>query len=212
MTNVVLAGIGGQGILTLASLIGNAALIEGYEVRLSEARGMAQRGGPVTCHVRFGLKVYSPLIMEGSADIIISLETSEALRVAQYLKPLGAAVLNDLVLPPPMAIIKGFQYPSLEIIVASFRRITEKIYVIRALEMAEKIGSLNVMNSIVLGAAFATGELEVSKNALVEAITSRFGEKWKDINVRAFEEGAKAVSEKKQTIHRLISGGVGCVL
>jgi indolepyruvate ferredoxin oxidoreductase beta subunit len=196
MANVILSGVGGQGVLTLAALIGNAAVIEGYEVRLSEVHGMAQRGGSVTCHVRYGAKIYSPLLMEGSADMIIALEVSEAFRVAQFLKVGGAVILNDYELPPPMTIIKGLKYPGLSTVIDGFSEYTDKVYVVNANKIAAEVGSLNVANTVILGAAWATGGLDIKKDSLIEAMTVRFGEKWKSINVKAFEEGAKAV--KKQ--------------
>ncbi|MBS7647913.1 MAG: indolepyruvate oxidoreductase subunit beta [Candidatus Bathyarchaeia archaeon] len=195
MANVVLSGVGGQGVLTLAALIGSAAIFDGYEVRMSEVHGMAQRGGQVVCHVKYGAKVYSPLVMEGTADLIVALEASEALRVAHYLKARGAIIINNLELPPPLAVIKGVKYPNLKTIVEELSKITGKVYVVNAQEIAKTVGSLNVVNTIMLGASWATGELDVSENSLIKAIVSRFGEKWKDINVKAFKEGVKAVSK-----------------
>ena len=190
---MILTGIGGQGIITLATLIGNAAVLEGYEVRMSEVHGMAQRGGHVVCHLRFGSSIYSPLVMEGMADLLVSLELSEVLRVLQYLKPNGTVIINNYKAPPPLAVIKGVKYPSIEEVLVELLKVTSKVYTINAQEIARNLGTLNVMNTVVLGAVWATQELGISKESLIKAITMRFGEKWKDINVKAFEAGANAL-------------------
>lgn len=194
MVNIVLSGVGGQGVLTLAALIGSAAIFDGFEVRMSEVHGMAQRGGQVVCHVKFGAKVHSPLVMEGTADLMVSLEVSESLRVARYLKLNGVIILNSLELPPPSAVIKGIKYPNLKVVASELSKVTGKLYVVNAQEIAEKIGSLNVVNTAMLGAVWAKGEMGLSKDSLIKAIVSRFGEKWREVNVKAFEEGARAVT------------------
>ncbi|MEM0320075.1 MAG: 2-oxoacid:acceptor oxidoreductase family protein, partial [Candidatus Nezhaarchaeales archaeon] len=101
--NIVLSGIGGQGILTLASILGTAAVIEGYDVRVAEVHGMAQRGGAVVCHVKIGKIVNSPLVMEGSADVLLSLELSETIRALNFLKPRGVVVMSKSAFPPPLS-------------------------------------------------------------------------------------------------------------
>ncbi|MBS7605802.1 MAG: indolepyruvate oxidoreductase subunit beta [Candidatus Bathyarchaeia archaeon] len=194
--NILLSGVGGQGILTLAELLGDAAILDGYEVRVSEVHGMAQRGGQVVCHVRFGKNVYSPLIIEGASDMLISLEVLESLRAARYLKHEGVVIINSLELPPPLAIIKGIKYPSINDAIKEFMKITKKIYVINSMEIIKRNRlPAATINTIILGSAWATGELGLSRDSLIKAMIRRFGEKWKDINIKAFEEGAKYLSE-----------------
>lgn len=195
MANIVLCGVGGQGVLTLAALIGTAATFEGYDVKMSEVHGMAQRGGPVSCHVRFGVKVHSPLIIEGTADVLAALEVSESLRFVHYLKPNGTAILNSFEIPPPLALIKGVKYPGLDSVAREVLKITENLFIVNAQGIADTIGSLNVVNTAMLGAVWAKGSLGISKESLVGAIVSRFGEKWKEVNVKALEEGAKTISK-----------------
>ncbi|MDI9620068.1 MAG: indolepyruvate oxidoreductase subunit beta [Candidatus Nezhaarchaeota archaeon] len=195
LTNIVLAGVGGQGIITLAALIGDAAMSSGYDVRISEVHGMAQRGGRVVCHVKYGPKVHSPLVPEETADIVASTEASEVLEILRYLKPDGTVLFSDYRLIPSLAIIKGLGYPDLETIIESARNVAERVYIVRAQEIARRLGSLNVVNTVMLGALWATGELKISRDKVEGAVTVRFGEKWRDLNMKALEEGIKSLPE-----------------
>lgn len=193
--DIVLSGVGGQGILTLASIIGTAAVIEGYDVKVAEVHGMAQRGGSVICYVKLGKKVSSPLVMEGSADMIISLELSETLRALQYLKPKGVVVVNSNALPPPISMILGFQYPSLEAVLEELKNFAEDVYVVDAHEIARSVGSPQSANMVILGSAWATGGLALSKEAILKAMSKTFKEYAAKLNHKAFEEGAKVVKK-----------------
>ncbi len=191
--DAVLSGIGGQGVLTLAALMGAAAVIEGYDVRVSEVHGMAQRGGSVVCHVKIGERVSSPLVMEGSADMVLSLELSETARALQYLKPKGVVVVNSNALPPPLSIIAGIPYPSLSALIEEVKRVAGDVYVIDASEIARALGSPQSANVVLLGAAWATGRLLLSKDSIFKAMARAFSGRALDVNKRAFEEGAGAV-------------------
>jgi len=193
--DLVLSGVGGQGILTLAALVGTAAVIEGYDVRVSEVHGMAQRGGPVVCHVKIGERVSSPLVMEGSADMILSLELSETARALQYLKPKGVAIVNSNALPPPLSIIAGIPYPSLNALIEEAKRIAEEVYALDANEIAKALGSPPSANVVMLGAAWATGRLLLSKDSILKAMARTFSGRALDVNRRAFEEGARVVEK-----------------
>jgi len=193
--DVVLSGVGGQGILTLAALMGTAAIVDGYDVRVSEVHGMAQRGGSVVCHVKIGERVSSPLVMEGSADMLVSLELSETARSLQYLKPKGVVVVNNSALPPPLSIIAGIPYPSLDALIEDAKKITSDVYVINANEIAKALGSPLSANVVMLGAAWATGRLLLSKDSIFKAMARTFGQRAFEANKRAFEEGVKAVEK-----------------
>ena len=193
--DVVLSGVGGQGILTLAALMGTAAIIDGYDVRISEVHGMAQRGGQVVCHVRIGERVSSPLVMEGSADMVVSLELSETIRALQYLKPKGIVVMNSNALPPPLSIITGFPYPSLNALIEEAREIAGEVYALNANEIAKGIGFPQSANLVMLGAAWATGKLLLSKDSILKSIAKLFSGRAFDANKRAFEEGVMAVEK-----------------
>ena len=193
--DVVLSGVGGQGILTLAALMGTAAIIDGYAVRVSEVHGMAQRGGSVICHVKIGEGVSSPLVIEGSADMVVSLELSETIRALQYLKPKGVVVMNSNALPPPLSIITGFQYPDLNALIEEAREVAGEVYVLNANEIANSIGSPQSANLVMLGAAWATGKLLLSKDSILKSIARMFSGRALDVNRRAFEEGARAIEK-----------------
>jgi len=191
--DVVLSGVGGQGILTLAALMGTAAIIDGYDVRVSEVHGMAQRGGQVVCHVKIGERVSSPLVMEGSADMVVSLELFETIRALQYLKPKGIVVMNSNALPPPLSIITGFPYSSLDALIEEAKEVAGEVYALNANEIAKGIGSPQSANLVMLGAAWATGKLLLSKDSILKSIAKLFSGRAFDANKRAFEEGAMAV-------------------
>ncbi|RLF05404.1 MAG: indolepyruvate oxidoreductase subunit beta [Thermoprotei archaeon] len=191
--NMVLSGVGGQGILTLAAVLGTAAILDGYDVRISEVHGMAQRGGSVICHVKIGDKINSPLVMEGSADIIISLEVSEVLKALHYLKPGGTIVVSSFELPPPLSMIRGLEYPHLDKVIDDAKRVASEIYCVDAYEVAKKIGSPLSANMVILGSTWATGKLILSKESLIKAIARNFKENIASVNIKAFEEGAKMV-------------------
>ena len=193
--NMILSGVGGQGILTLATVLGTAAILDGYDVRVSEVHGMSQRGGSVICHVKIGDKIDSPLVMEGSADIVISLEASEVLKALHYLKPSGIIVVNNFELPPPLSMIKGLEYPHLNKIIDDVKEIAGEIYTVDAYEIAKNIGSPLSANMVILGSTWATGKLILSKESLVKAIAKSFKEHIASMNIRAFEEGTKMVKK-----------------
>ena len=109
--NILIVGVGGQGVLLASELLSTVALESGYDTKKSEVHGMAQRGGAVTSHVRLGEKIFSPLIPEGSADVILAFEQAEAQRWVHFLKDGGTVVVNNFKLIPPIASMKGFQYP-----------------------------------------------------------------------------------------------------
>jgi len=191
--DVVLSGVGGQGVLTLAALMGTAAIVDGYDVRVSEVHGMAQRGGSVVCHVKIGERVSSPLVMEGSADMLVSLELLETARSLQYLKPKGVVIVNNSALPPPLSIIAGIPYPGLDALIEDAKKVASDVYVINANEIAKALGSSPSANVVMLGAAWATGRLLLSKDSIFKAMARAFSGRALDVNKRAFEEGARTI-------------------
>ncbi len=193
--NIVLSGVGGQGILTLASVLGSAAIINGFDVRISEVHGMAQRGGSVICHVKYGRKVASPLVMKRMADIIISLEASETLKSLNYLKPGGTIIMSTSQFPPPLSTIKGLRYPNLNEIFDDIKSVAGEVYIVNANEIARKIGSILTANMVVLGSAWSTGKLHLTRESIIKSINMNFKEHIAAMNIKAFEEGIKAVKK-----------------
>lgn len=147
--NILLVGVGGQGTIMVSRLLTQGLIKAGYDVKMSEIHGMAQRGGSVSTQVRYGSKVYSPIIGRGQADIMVAFEKMEAVRYAEFLKPDGIAVINDYEIVP-MSVASGYaEYPqgTMEIMEANFNVIK-----VDAAEVAMSLGNPKVMNVVLLGA------------------------------------------------------------
>jgi indolepyruvate ferredoxin oxidoreductase beta subunit len=149
--NVLLAGIGGQGVLTAGQLLSEAALEAGYDVKKSEIHGMAQRGGVVTSHVRVGQRVFSPVISPGEVDLLVGFEEAEALRWRPEVRPGGTLVVNCLRVLPPVVNLGLFSYP--EDPVALLRSFAGTVYPVEASAMAVEMGSPRLAGTILMGVA-----------------------------------------------------------
>ena len=186
--NVVLAGVGGQGILLAAEILGTAAVKESYNVRVSELHGMAQRGGAVVSHVRIGEKALAPTVLEDTADAIVGFEPMEALRNIRF------ASQNTIVLANTKAFkISGAEYPPVEKLLEQLRSFTRNIVPVNAATLAEKAGAVITQNIVMIGALAATGKLPLKTETLKEALRELVPAKYLDINMRAFELGYNAV-------------------
>lgn len=184
--NVLLSGVGGQGII-LASKVLSAGLIKaGYDVKMSEVHGMAQRGGSVTTQVRFGEKVYSPIIGKGQADILIAFEKMEGGKWLEYLNIDGQMVINDYEIPSAPILTGEIEYP--EGIVEEIKEKIDEVTVINGPDLAKEAGNFKTMNIAIIGALVkAIGlESEVDWNEVIEeTIKPRFI----DVNKKAFKLG-----------------------
>lgn len=147
--NILLVGVGGQGTILVSKILSNGLVGAGYDVKMSEVHGMAQRGGSVSTQVRYGKKIYSPIIGKGQADILVSFETMEALRWLEYLNPDGKVVVNDYQIPSAPILMGKKDYPEgvLELIKAK-----ADTTVIKAAEIAEGLGNAKAMNVVLFGA------------------------------------------------------------
>jgi indolepyruvate ferredoxin oxidoreductase beta subunit len=183
--DIFLAGVGGQGILLASEVLGEAFLRAGYDVKKSEVHGMAQRGGAVTTHLRFGPKVYAPLIEPGKADLLIAFEKLEALRFLHYLAPGGTLVANGQEIPPAPVSSGQERYP--QDIEARLRAATERVYLVNALQTALDLGEVRAVNMVMAGAA--SHFLPIDEAAYREAIAARVKPRFVDVNVRAFQAG-----------------------
>ena len=193
--NIVLAGVGGQGILLASEVLGTAALKEGLNVRVGEIHGMAQRGGAVVSTVRIGEKVLSPLVLEGNADIILGFEPLEVLRNIRYASEKTLIVVGDERIPPPGLTLKGESYPPREEILKKLKLFSKNVIVVEALKLAKEAGSAIMQNSVLLGALSATGKLPIKKKSLIEALKELVPEKYAEMNAKAFELGYKYVEK-----------------
>ncbi|MCB6994529.1 indolepyruvate oxidoreductase subunit beta [bacterium 210820-DFI.6.37] len=188
-TNILIVGVGGQGTLLASVLLGKLALEEGFDVKLAEVHGMAQRGGSVVTHVRISeTEVYSPLIEEGGADVIIAFEELEAYRWISYLKKDGAIFVNTQQIKPMPVIMGTAEYP--EDVVGFLKENAAKVISIDALDIATKCGSVKAVNTVLLGAV--AKELPFSKESWLKQIESTVKPKFVELNKTAFEKGYQA--------------------
>lgn len=191
--DIILAGVGGQGVLLFAEILGEAAVQEGLNVRVSEIHGMAQRGGAVVSDVRIGEKALAPTILEGMADVIVGLEPLEALRNIKYASAKTLMLLNTTMIKPS-GIPQDAVYPSLEAILEKIRLFTKNIITIDAADIAKSLGSLAVQNIVMLGAMAASGKLPVKLETVKNSVQDSVSAKFVEVNLRAFEAGYSKVS------------------
>lgn len=195
MKNIIIAGVGGQGSLLAANILGHYALKKGYDVKLSEVHGMAQRGGSVVTYVRIGdedEKVFSPLIDEGQADILLTFEILEGLRWSKYLKKDNAKLYANIQKILPMPVITGAKtYPEdIENKIKS--QIADSVF-INALELAEQAGSQKAVNTVLLGAL--ARDIDPNIDLWNEVIEETVKPKFVDLNKRAFLLGFNSQSD-----------------
>ncbi len=185
--NIVMSGVGGQGVLVASDILTMAALNAGLDTKKSEVHGMAQRGGSVVSQIRIGEKIYSPLIAKGSADILIAFEKLEAVRYLEMLKPGGVVVVNDQQITPLTVYFANIPYP--EDVEAICRRRADQFFAVEGIQLAEELGNTRVLNTVMLGALSAF--LDIKKTDWIKAIEQRVPPKTIPLNIKAFEEGAK---------------------
>ena len=182
--NIMIVGVGGQGTLLTSRVLGKAALAKGYDVKISEVHGMAQRGGSVVTFVRFGDKVNEPVVEEGQADLIIAFERLEALRYAHFLKKDGVLVINDCRIDPMTVTIGVGQYPTN--ILEDLAK-THTVYTIDGNKAAAELGNPKVLNSVVLG--LAAKHLPFEEKDWMETIANTVPQKTVALNQKAFLKG-----------------------
>jgi indolepyruvate ferredoxin oxidoreductase beta subunit len=182
--NIMIVGVGGQGTLLTSRILGGITVAAGYDVKLSEVHGMAQRGGSVVTYVRYGEKVAEPIVEEGQADVLIAFERLEALRYAHFLKKDGVIIVNDQRIDPMPVVTGAAEYPE-----GVIEQLKEKYRVVAvdAMEEAVKIGNSRVFNVIILG--IAAKNMDFPKEQWIEVIKNTVPPKTVDINVKAFERG-----------------------
>ncbi|MFO7967155.1 MAG: indolepyruvate ferredoxin oxidoreductase subunit beta [Archaeoglobaceae archaeon] len=190
--NVLLVGVGGQGILTSAMILGEAALNADINVLGAETHGMAQRGGSVEVHIRMG-NVYSPLIPVGGADTIVSLEPVEALRFSRYAKEGTKVVLNTRSIVPLSASMEGLEYPSIKEITETLEDIGCKVYPFDATAIAERVARAQASNVVLLGALSSAVELPFDIRSLESGLKSVLPEKLHKMNIKALKSGYEAI-------------------
>ena len=187
--NIVLAGVGGQGTLLAAEILGVAAIKDGLNVRVSEIHGMAQRGGAVVSTVRVGEKVLAPTVLEGQANVFLGFEPMETLRNLKFASEKTLVIMSDEKIAPPELTAKNLSYPSMAEILKKIQRFTKRVIIVETARLAKKAGSSLTQNIVLLGALAATGKMPIKKECLMEALKELVPAKHVKVNVKAFELG-----------------------
>jgi indolepyruvate ferredoxin oxidoreductase beta subunit len=187
--NILLAGVGGQGVILMSELLGRSAIADGMRVRGSEILGMAVRGGSVTSIIRIGDDVYGPLIPQGKCDVLIGMEPSEGLRNTSYLSRSGSVILNTTPIIPFTVSLGQSSYPSLDQILEKLNSVAGKVITLNAAEIAKEAGSLLSANIVMLGALFGTGLPPIKVTTIKESVQARFPAKVAPVNIKAFDLG-----------------------
>ena len=182
--NIMIVGVGGQGTLLASRILGNTVINEGYDVKLSEVHGMSQRGGSVVTYVKYGDKVYSPIIGEGEADIILAFEMLEAYRALPYLKKGGVMIANSQKIDPMPVITGAAKYPE-----DIDKKLSDKINLVEvdALDLAKKAGNMKAVNVVLIGVMAKITDIEYEK--WIDTIKKTVPEKFLEANLKAFELG-----------------------
>jgi len=194
-SDIIVTGIGGQGVLTLANVIAWSALREGLDVKTSELHGLAQRSGTIPCHVRFGEKIYSPLVLEGKANLIIGLEPLEALRACYYGSRENKTIflINSYEVIPLSIFVAKEKYPSLNHIINALKSFSANVITLDASEKVKNTtGGIISTNIYILGYASAKKLIPLKKQSILKGIKEVIPERYLELNKKVFDLGFKA--------------------
>lgn len=196
---ILVAGTGGQGVLVLGGLLDRAARLSGFKTVIgSEIHGMAQRGGPLTSYTRLGEDVHGPIISIGCADVLIGLELIEGLRHIERLSKNGWLIVAEKRIPSTSMWLGKRLYPGRNEILDAMKKFTDKIILLDPYKIAYKVGSIKTMNLVMLGATCSfVADFPISQENIIQAIWESFPEKLININLRAFKEGIRAISNEE---------------
>ncbi len=186
--SIMIVGVGGQGSLLASKLLGQLLLTRGYDVKVSEVHGMSQRGGSVVTYVRYGDKVYSPVIDKGQADCIVSFELLEAARWTEYLKPGGKIIVNTQQINPMPVIVGAAAYP--DDLMEKMQRAGIQVDGLDALALANRAGSAKAANIVLMG--YLSRYFDFTRQEWMDALEKSVAPKFLEMNKRAFELGANA--------------------
>lgn len=197
--NILVVGVGGQGVMTATEILAEAAIAMGHDAKKTEVAGMAQRGGVVSSHLRFGKKVLSPQITPGTADVLLGFESAETMRWQHMLRPNGVTLMNTGKLVPPVVELGLFDYPDDPI--AEIKEAGRDVVAFDASSIAQELGDIRLGNTVMLGAI--ADHLPFSAEVLLDCVLKRFerkGEKMVELNRRAFAAGRAAVGEAESAL------------
>jgi indolepyruvate ferredoxin oxidoreductase beta subunit len=193
--NIFLSGVGGQGTILASNILGQVLLNAGYDLKKAEVHGMAQRGGDVTTHFRFGKKVYSPLIKQGEVDFLVSFELLEGLRYINWVKPDGKVILNNYSILPPSVSLGRMKYP--EDVDKIFKRyFKDNVWTIDGYGIAKRLGNAQAANLVLIGALSRFFQ-EIGEKQWLAAIKELLPARLHEINIKAFHEGRHLIGKDK---------------
>jgi len=190
-TNILVAGVGGQGVILASDIMSEVFMEAGYDVKKSEVHGMAMRGGIVTSHFRFGKKVYSPLIKQGEVDILFAFEQLEGLRWVDHLGANGKIVMNDHKINPPAVNLGEMEYP--KTIPEKIKSKFKDFYLVKGTEIALELGDARAANVVLLGAVSKL--FDVNEGLWLKTILNYLPPKVHELNKKAFSEGRDQISQ-----------------
>ena len=188
--NIMIVGVGGQGSVLASKLLGHLLMTSGYDVKVSEVHGMSQRGGSVVTYVRYGDKVYSPVIDKGGADFIVSFEVLEAARNLEYLKPEGQIVTSTQETDPMPVLTGAMTYP--ENLIDKMKAMNVKLDALDCLKLAREAGNVKAVNLVLLGRLSHYFDNEIPLEKWHESIKACVPAKFLELNMKAFELGRNA--------------------
>ncbi len=203
--NIFICGVGGQGLVLLTSVVGDACAKKGIKVVTGEMYGLSQRSGAVSVHLRIGNDVFSPLIPYGAADILFALEAIESLRYLEYLKKDGVILMNKRIMHPPvetskLVAEKGARYITVDDITSQLRKWTKNIAVIDALALARESGNTNTENTVFLGCLSALEAFPVEEAYIRESIAEAVPKRTVEQNLKAYDLGKRSAHDRLCTL------------
>ena len=193
--DVLMVGVGGQGVILASDALAEVAMKNGYDVKKSDALGMAQRGGSVTSHVRLGERVFSPIMSRGDADFLLAFERLEGARSADYLRPGGIAIINDQAIPPLSVVGNASAYPSPAEVGRIVRLYTDNVYFLPGQAIAAELGNAQVLNVLLLG--FLSYFLGIGEQKYVEDLSHRVPARFLELNLKAFARGREEAASRR---------------
>ncbi len=193
--NVLMVGVGGQGVILASDAMAEIGMAAGYDVKKTDSLGMAQRGGSVVSNMRWGKKIFSPMIKKGEVDFLVSFEEVEAARWAAYLRPGGVAIVADVMVMPISAMSGAFPYPGWEEIKTALTSITDQVYLIPAMRIGQEVGNPKALNIVMMGALSTF--LDLDSEIWLEDIRKKVPPKFLDSSFQAFRKGIEETQSMK---------------
>jgi indolepyruvate ferredoxin oxidoreductase beta subunit len=190
--DLLMVGVGGQGIVLASDILGEVAMAAGYDVKKTDTLGMAQRGGSVVSHVRLAGEVRSPLIKEGDADILVAFEKLEAARWSYFLHDSGTAIVNNQATPPLSVSLGTSSYPDDKTIQNIIKQRAERFYIVEGTKQAQELGDIRTLNMLMLGCV--SSMLTIDVKIWKDCISGRLSPKMLDMNMLAFDKGREEMS------------------